>query len=172
MIERGKVIRIDDEYVYVELKHNDFCSKCWRCSEEIDFDDILLDDDEINEEEIKVRQVLRLKKDYNFDIKINDIVEIEVSNNIFYVNLLLEYIVPILDFIIGFLIAYYISFYIDYAVPETNGLILGTIFFTISYWLSKVFSSEIMISWNLYPKITAILKRNELFHQINNNLIC
>ena len=109
------------------------------------------EDDEIDYEDLKVRQVLKLRND--MDVEMYDRVEIEVANNIFYVNLLLEYVMPIGDFVIGFAVAYYMSLYIEYSSPLANGLALGTIFFTISYWLARVFSADILASWNKYPRI-------------------
>ncbi len=158
MIENGRIIRIEDDFVYVEMKNNEFCSRCWRCCEEFEDEDELIetDDDEFNYDELKIRQVLKIKTDLN--VEMYDRVEIEVSNNIFYVNLLLEYIIPIGDFIIGFAIAYCLSSYIEYSSPLTNGLALGTIFFTLSYWLARMFSGEILTSWNKYPKIVRIIK--------------
>ena len=153
MTEIGKVVRVDDDYIYVELKHNEFCSKCWRCVEEFENEDELAEaeDDEIDYDDLKVRQVLKLRNDMDFEMY--DRVEIEVANNIFYVNLLLEYAMPIGDFMIGFAVAYYMSLYIEYSSPLANGLALGTIFFTISYWLARVFSADILASWNKYPRI-------------------
>ncbi len=156
MIETGKIIRIEDDFVFVEMKNNEFCSKCWRCNEEFEDEDELIESDEIDYEDLKVRQVLKIKTDLN--VEMYDRVEIEVSNNIFYVNLLIEYVIPIGDFIIGFAVAYYFSLYIEYSSPLTNGLALGTIFFTISYWLARMFSSEIMASWKKYPRIVRIIK--------------
>jgi len=157
MIEEGKVVRIEDDYIFIELKHNEFCSKCWRCVEEFEDEDELMEaeEDEIDYEDLRVRQVLKVKNEIN--VEMYDRVEIEVANNIFYVNLLLEYILPIGDFIIGFALAYYFSSYIEYSLPLANGLALGTIFFTLSYWLARFFSSEILQSWNKYPKITRII---------------
>lgn len=157
MIEEGKVVRIEDDYIFIELKHNEFCSKCWRCVEEFEDEDELMEaeEDEIDYEDLRVRQVLKVKNEIN--VEMYDRVEIEVANNIFYVNLLLEYILPIGDFIIGFALAYYFSSYIEYSSPLANGLALGTIFFTLSYWLARFFSSEILQSWNKYPKITRII---------------
>ncbi|HOD42621.1 MAG TPA: SoxR reducing system RseC family protein [Candidatus Wallbacteria bacterium] len=158
MIEEGKVVRIEDDYIFIELKHNEFCSKCWRCVEEFEDEDELMEaeEDEIDYEDLKVRQVLKIKNEIS--VEMYDRVEIEVANNIFYVNLLLEYILPVGDFIIGFVIAYYFSSHIEYSSPLANGLALGTIFFTLSYWLARFFSSEILQSWNKYPRITRVIR--------------
>ena len=46
MIENGKIIRIEDDFVFVEMKNNEFCSKCWRCIEEFeDEEDFDFEDD-------------------------------------------------------------------------------------------------------------------------------
>ncbi len=156
MIETGKVIRIEDDCIYVEMQHNDFCSKCWRCGEEFEDEDELMESDEINYDELKIRQVLMIRT--NTNVELYDRVEIEVPDNIFYVNLLLEYMIPIADFVIGFVIAYYFSSFIEYSSPLANGLALGTIFFTLSYWLARFFSNDILISWNKFPKVIKILK--------------
>ena len=158
MKEIGKVIEVDEEYAFVELKNNDFCSKCWRCSEELANIDILDDDDNDDDSkfEEEIRQVLRVKSEKG--IELYDRVEIEVSDNIYYVNLLIEFAMPLTDFLIGYIIGYYLSIYYKTGTEESDALIVGIIFFSISFWLSRIFSSDIMMNWGKYPKITKIIK--------------
>lgn len=162
MKEIGKVINIEDGYIYVELKKNEFCAKCWRCMEEADRPEPApADDDEEGyapppDEEENVRQVLLLKND--IEAEVHDRVEIEISDNIFYVNLLIEFAMPIGDFFIGYIAGYYFSVYMKSENPEAAGLATGVIFFTLSYWLARLFSSDILISWNKYPKAVRIIK--------------
>lgn len=149
MREIGTIIELGDDYVFVELKRHYFCSKCWRCIEERDYD------------EEESRQLLILSRE-GFNLEMYDRVEIEVSDNIFYVNLLIEYLMPLGDFFIGYLAGHYISLYYNSPTPELNGFWVGVVFFSISYWLAKVFSIDIMVTWNKYPRITRIIKNSLL----------
>jgi len=148
MKEIGRIIEIEDNFVFVELRRHCFCSKCWRCTEEREDDD-----------EGESRQVLALARD-GHDLELYDRVEIEVSDNIFYVNLLIEYLMPIGDFFIGYLLVLYVSVYYNSPAPELNGFWVGIIFFSISFWLAQSFSNEILITWNQYPRITRIIKNS------------
>jgi len=156
MKEIGKVVKIEDDFIYVELSKKDYCSKCWRCVEEFENEDELLESDDVDYDDLKVRQVLALRNDKG--IELYDRVEIEVSDNIFYVNLLIEFVMPIGDFLIGYFLGYYLSLYVEYSQPSTNGLAAGAIFFTLSFWLARFFSSDILISWNKYPRVIRIIK--------------
>ncbi|HNY13076.1 MAG TPA: SoxR reducing system RseC family protein [Candidatus Wallbacteria bacterium] len=160
MKEIGKVVNVEDGYIFVELKRNEFCSKCWRCMDEpeevAEADD---DDDEYIKETVSdetCRQVLPLKNEINAELY--DRVEIEVSDNIFYVNLVIEFLMPLADFFIGYAAGYYFSIYMAYEQPETTGFFTAVVFFTLSYWLARVFSSDIMLTWNKYPKAVKIIR--------------
>lgn len=159
MKEIGKVINVEEDYIFVELARHEFCSKCWRCMEEPEQAMDMDDDDEYDNEPAAVetyRQVLPLKNDINAELY--DRVEIEVSDNIFYVNLAIEFFMPIADFFIGFFAGYYFSVYMAYEQPETAGFFTAIVFFTLSYWLARVFSSDIMQSWNKYPRAVKIIR--------------
>lgn len=160
MKEIGKVVNVEDGYIFVELKRHEFCSKCWRCMEEPELDtDADDEDDEYAGEpapEETYRQVLPLKND--IDAELYDRVEVEVSDNIFYVNLVIEFLMPIADFFIGYIAGYYFSVYMAYEQPEAAGFFTAVGFFTLSYWLARVFSSDIMLTWNQYPKAVKIIK--------------
>ncbi len=160
MREIGKVVNVEDEYIFVELTRHEFCSKCWRCMEEPeDVSEMDDEEDEFAKEPAAAetyRQVLPLKNDIGAELY--DRVEIEVSDNIFYVNLFIEFFMPVADFFIGYIAGYYFSIYMVYEQPETTGFFTAVVFFTLSYWLARVFSSDIMLSWNSYPRAVKIIK--------------
>ncbi len=118
MGEIGKVIKVNENKITVELERKEACAKCRACS-------------------VGMKSETMVIECFNScEAKLNEKVEIVLEEKNFIQAVLIMYGIPFVFFVVGLSAGYYISNMLNISAKEIIGFCSGIVFVMISYlWI-------------------------------------
>ncbi len=124
MRERAKVVEISDECVVVEVERSTACEECGKCM--------------IGQK----NRVVRAKTQTKVNVKVGDIVTVDMQTPNLYKATLIMYGIPLLMFFIGVAAGYFLLASRVGVDPNLLGALTGFVLLAVSYYVIRKFEQK------------------------------